>query len=575
MRPHRDPQARRRRIAAAARPALVALMSAAAAAALAACGSSHTSGTSADPASIVPAGASAYAGATVRPTGAQQQAAQQAGFRLTRRPNPYLRLLLALQTPGSPALEYNRDVAPWLGPHAGVFVTSLRSANALLPIAESLAAGGATATAFPFGASAADGALVLDTRDVARARSFVSSQASRAGAHASAYGGVSYQVSGGGVAFAVIDSFVVIGSEPALHAVIDTTRGGPALVHASTYTQLQAQAPSDSVAHVFATGAAPSAHASGLEGLLAALTGGRAMNASLVPSASTLALSVDMLGPASGGGAPGALGSAAEGATALGELPGESWLALGLGHVGAWIAQDVALLKGIVALGSSGSAAGASALNLGSLLNGLLTPLSLLAANTPQAHHDFASWMGSGGIFASGASLLELKAAVVIESTDPALSRAAVAKLGAQLTQAGGMVSPASIAGTEAAESARIAGLPIQLEIAAGHDSAGHAKFVLGLGEASVAAALNPPSKLAGSAPVAAAATALGEGMQPNLIFQTPTLLALLEGLGLNEDPTLARVLPYIRNSTGVVGGGRELGGGVQRVRLALQLRPG
>jgi hypothetical protein len=228
-----------------------------------------------------------------------------------------------------------------------------------------------------------------------------------------------------------------------------------------------------------------------------------------------------------------------------------------------------------VTLGTSGSSSsGASALNLGSLLGGLLTPLSALAANTPQAHRDYQSWMGSGGIFASGSSLLELKAAVVIESTNPALSRAAVAKLAAQLRSSGGSVSPASIAGTEAAATARVPGLPVMLEIAAGRDSSGRAKFVLGLGEASVSAALNPANRLAGSSAESAAAAALGEGLAPNLIFQTPTLLALLEGLGLSEDPTLARVLPYLRNTTGVVGGGRALGGGVQRVRVALQLRP-
>jgi hypothetical protein len=163
----------------------------------------------------------------------------------------------------------------------------------------------------------------------------------------------------------------------------------------------------------------------------------------------------------------------------------------------------------------------------------------------------------------------------VIESTDAALSREAVGKLSAELSHSGASVSPASIPGTEAAESVRLNGLPVALVVAAGQDSAGHAKFVLGLGEASVPAALNPSSRLAGSSAVAAAAGVLGEGTAPNLIFQTPTLLALLEGLGLTEDPTLGRVLPYLRNTTGVVAGGRVVGGGVQRVRLALQLRPG
>ena len=45
--------------------------------------------------------------------------------------------------------------------------------------------------------------------------------------------------------------------------------------------------------------------------------------------------------------------------------------------------------------------------------------------------------MGSAGIFASGTGLLELKGGVVIASKNPALSRAAVAKLAARAAQVG------------------------------------------------------------------------------------------------------------------------------------------
>ena len=64
--------------------------------------------------------------------------------------------------------------------------------------------------------------------------------------------------------------------------------------------------------------------------------------------------------------------------------------------------------------------------------------------------------MGSGGVFASGSGLFELQGAVVIESKDPAKSRAAVGKLAAQLRSAGDSVQPATIAGTEAAVGVRV-----------------------------------------------------------------------------------------------------------------------
>jgi hypothetical protein len=54
-----------------------------------------------------------------------------------------------------------------------------------------------------------------------------------------------------------------------------------------------------------------------------------------------------------------------------------------------------------------------------------------------------------------------------------------------------------------------------------------------------------------------------------------PTLLSLLEGVGLNEDPTISPFLPYLRSLTTLAGGGKSLGGGVERFRLVLGLQGG
>lgn len=556
------------------------VLGAVAAAALAGCGGSHAVATAADPAGAVPASAPLYAGATVRPTGAQKTAALAVGRTLTHQADPYLRLTQLLQTPGSPTLSFSRDVAPWLGPKAGIFLTSLQAsgkAQSALVLSLLQGLGGPAAGGFPFGgagAGAAQGAIVLDTSDTGKARSFLASQARHAGAHAATYRGVSYQATAAGVAFALVGKFAVIGTESAVRSVIETTQGGPALVHASGYARLLAGAPAEAIAHVYANAAAAGAKQS--TGLLPLLIGRREANLSLVASKSSVALDADTLAAGSGGAAGGLLGAGADGAQALGELPADSWLAFGLGHLGASLGEDVRALRALASLGSSLQASGGEGgssltLNLKSLLDALLTPLAALGAETPQARQDFTRWMGSGGIFASGGNLLELKGAVVISSSDRAASRAAVAKLAAQLRR-GGSVQPVSIAGTDAAVAARVNGLPVMLDIASGVDSSGHAKFVLGLGEASVTAALSPASALAGAPSTAAAASALGEGIHPNLIADVPTLLSLLEGVGLTEDPTLSKVLPYLRSVTTIAGGTRGLGAGVQRARVVLAL---
>jgi hypothetical protein len=543
---------------------------------LAGCGSSHGTGTSADPAGAVPASTPLYAGATVRPGGAQKTEALAAGRALTHQANPYLRLVSLLQTPGSPALSFARDIAPWLGPRAGIFLSPGAAAGqqgSELPLSllqQGLLGGSSATGGFPFAGSGAQGAIVLDTSDASKARSFLSSQARHAGAHAATYRGVALQSTSAGVAFGLVDRLAVIGSESAVHGVIDTTLGGPSLARAGGYSKLLALAPSGAIAHLYSN--APAAGKG--SGLLGMLAGPRETNISLVPSSGSLAIDADVLSSPTSGGAGGLLSAGAGGAQAFGELPGDSWLAFGLGQVGASLGEDVRGLRTLAsALGGAGQEGAAATINLKGLFEGLLTPLGALGANTAQARRDFASWMGSGGTFASGSSLLELKGGVVITSTNPTLSRAAVAKLAAQLRKGGGSVEPVSIPGTDAAVGARVSGLPIVLDIANGRASSGQTKFVLGLGEASVAAALNPSSTLAGAASTRAAASALGEGIQPSLTADFPTLLSLLEGVGLTEDATLSKVLPYLRSATTLAGGSHSLGGGAERVRVVLGLR--
>jgi hypothetical protein len=533
--------------------------------ALAGCGSSSHPGTSSDPATVVPASTPVYVGAEVRPQGSEQASALAVGRALTRQQNPYVRLLGALQTPGSMQLRYEQDIAPWLGPHGGAFVSSYAQLGALLPLVQSVLLGTGTVT-FPFGARAAEGAIVLDTSDAEKARSFLNSQAQRASAHSASYRGVSYEVTSGGIAFAVVDRFAVIGSEAALHTVIETAQGAPSLAHSGTYEQLTGAAPGGVLAHVYAShsGTAAPPHGGGEAGLVQLLAGSRSVNISAVPSSSSLAIYADATGTGSGG----LLGSVAEGAHAMSQLPGDSWLGVGLADARAAIGHGASQLSGLAALIGGQPQAGAAGISLGGIVGGLLAPLQALARQ-PTA---LTTWMGSGGIFASGSGLLELKGAVTIESKDPAASHAAVGRLGAALQADGGSVQSVSIPGTDAAVSVRLSGLPLALYIANGRDASGGTRFVLGLGEASVHEALEPSSTLANAQSRATAASTLGEGIEPSVIFQVPALLSILEGVGLSEDPSLAPALPLLRGTNAISGGGRQLGGGIERLKLVLGL---
>jgi len=555
------PSARRRALLALLAPALLCCV-------LAGCGSSHSDGTEADPATAVPAAAPVYLGVSVRPGGSLRKGVIEAARAFGSGEASFARLAELLRTPGSPAVVYKRDVAPWLGPHAGLFLQSAASAEALaLPLLGAIGKGGAIAVPI----DKLDGAIVMDTSDASAARSFLARQAKHAGAHAKSYRGVSYEV-GDGVAFGLVGRFAVIGSEPALRAVVGATQGEAALASSGAYSKLAAAAPSAAIGRLYVNAENGPAKTSGAGGLLAILGSGRPLDVSLTATGRSLSVDVDSL--ARSGSAPGLLSADPEGAAALGELPGSSWLAIGLGHAGANLPADVAGLKAMGGLLGGASEGAASTLSLGSVLSGLTKPLSILAAPSAAAQRDYRSWMGSAGIFASGASILELQGAVAIASKDAARSRAAVAKLGAALRHAGVQVAHASIAGSEAAIGARLPGLPLELDVAAGPGPSGP-KFVLGLGPASVQAALAPSETLASAPSRGAAGAALGEGIAPSLTADLPTLLTLLESVGLTEDPSLKSALPYLRATTTIAGGGRSLGGELERVKLVLGLKAG
>lgn len=559
----------------------LATLFAAGALAVAGCGSGSP-GSSVDPATAVPASAPLYAGAVVRPTGSLQTAARASATALTHQPDPYLRLLGALQTPGSGTLDFGKDVAPWLGRRAGVFVTATGGSeegaiNRLVTLLEHGVLG-SSAGSFPFAARSVEGAIVLNTRDAAKARSFVQKLATRAGAHAASYRGISYRASANGIAFAIVARLAVLGTDSGVRAVIDTVSGGPALASAPAYAKLAAAAPSGALANVYANaGAFGGGGAQRSVSGLALLAGSGYVNATLVPARSSITVDADAL-PAQTGGAPGGLfSSSAEASRALGELPGESWLAVGLGDVGHTLGADVGAIEGLASLGGNGAATSGESTSGGfsvkGLLAGILAPLRALGGEDATTRREFASWMGAAGLFTSGTGLLELRGGAVIDSNDAARSRAAVGLLGAILRHGGASVQTTKIPGTEAAVAVHVSGLPAELDVAAGRSSSGRAKFVIGLGEQSIETALKPSSTLSGAAPFGTASAALGQGFAPSAIVDFPTLLGLFEGVGLSEDPSVAPFVPYLRSLTTLSVGERSLGNGIARLRVVVGLQ--
>jgi uncharacterized protein DUF3352 len=549
------------------------------------CGSS-TSGTAVSPATVVPASTPLYIDAVVQPSGSLKSNATAAARTLTQRSDPFTGLLQLLQGPTGKAPNYAKEVKPWLGANAGLFLNSIDVPGSQGLLREALTKafaeglGGAEAALLGsgglsnlLGQRALQGALVLDTTDVGKARSFLEAQAHSVAAHPASYRGIAYEVAPDGIAEGIVRRFAVIGSEAGLKSVIDTELGAPSLAQAPAYSKLASTAEAGRLADVYLTPEKLSASVKAAGGeeavlqLLQGLLGGaRQIYISLLPTPHSLALDVDTLSsatadesqsPSSGSGSStGAPGTS--GAQVLRGLPGTAWLAIGVGDLSKGLGSSVQGLRALAAL--------ISGVNIDSFtLEKVFAPLS---SPSIDVRRDLLSWMGPTGLFVSGSSILSLQAAVIIDSKNRTLSSAALPKLSRAYRAAGGEVTPATIPGAEAAVAIKLPNFPAALTLASGQG-----KFVIGLGTASVQEAFSPQSTLAGSSAYSAAASALGQGIQPSALVDFRTLLGIVESLS-GEAAGLSGLSSALAPlSTLAVGGGESLSDGVKRSRVVLGLQ--
>ena len=462
---------------------------------------------------------------------------------LTHRSDPFGGLVRALQSSsgGGRRVDYQRDIRPWLGGRIALFYTSVATPTVRAPTG--------------FSSTGAQGAVIAATTDAAQARSFLDREARAMNARAAAYRGVSYEVASDGTAEGVVGSFAVLGSESALHAVVDTEQGGPALTRAAAYQATRAPA-SNRLAegyvdiHRLLAEIRVPRQSRGLlvvRQLLDALHLGTAGLALTVPSAREVA--IDVRRPLA---ASSATPASSSGAGVLAGLPGDSWLAVGVGDLGRALSG---IVKGLSHLGSLGG------LNFGALARQLRSRAGF------DVQRDLLSWMGGAGLFVRGGSLLDLGAALVVDSRNPARSRAAVGKLGTLLRRSGDTVRPLALDGADAAIAVQGRKSPLTIDIVDGQG-----KFVVGLGDAAVTAALHPATTLASAPIYARAEKALGGGIRPSALVDVPSLLSLVEALGVGSSSSFQSAKPSLEALSLLAAGGQATGS-IQRDRLVLTLR--
>lgn len=514
---------------------------------LAACGGSDSTGDGPDPASAVPAKAPVYVEATVRPEGDLKDNTLKVAGKLLNTENPEAEIKKFLQEAGTETdtgdFNYDEDLKPWLGEQIGLFFTELSDKDAA-------------------------GALLLQTTDADKAKEALAEQArkpSKKGEPApqvteKEQNGETYTVADDS-AYAVVDDLAIVGTESGVQAAITTLKAdGDTLADSDAFKKATgALGEADETIGFFYVdikGAIDQAVASGevdkddatAARQISSATGFESLAAGL--SVEENALRVDIATPVTKDRPD--LGNPSESVAAL---PGDSWLALGIGDVEKVIDYQLSQLSNLTALGGQG--------DINTVIEQLNRQLDI------NIREDLISWMGEGAVFVRGTNIADIGGALVVQSKDPAKTKASMATIRRLVTLFGGQdvrITDLSATGVDEGFVVRTEQFPLPVNVALAGD-----KFIVAVTDPALKAAVSPSGTLGDNADFKAAADALGDGIKPSIYLGFRPVLDLVEGFGLGEDADYKRAKPTLDQLRALAAGGNS-DDDVSRQRLVLTL---
>ena len=498
---------------------------------LAACGAGGGAGSDGDPASLVPADAGMYFEAQVRPEGDRKEEALAAAGKLLRTPDPERRLRELLERKAKEAgedFDYDRDVKPWLGERAGVYAADLA-------------------------ADEPSGLVIAATTDEDKARDAIEAaiartKSSRGKLTDRSYEGVEYQVDQEKTAFGIVDGFLVVGDEAQLKRTIRTA-DGKSLAELERYQDtldgLTAERLGTGYLDVksFIDAAAKADPAT--KGQLDQFTGKLDLDKLAPIGLAFLAngdrLSVEGVQSTKGAGEVYrrlALLSTGASTPLTAELPADAWGAYGIPKLGATVKELYGTFAG--ALG-------------GAAISGQLE--QQLGLNLEE---DVFSWIGDTAIFVRGDRADALEGALVIQATDPAKARRAVAKLVGVATRQDESLAfkPVRLEGAELAFTLAGFGLGIpDMYVAVGGE-----RVVAAVGEGAARDALATDGETLGETDGYEQAKGALGGLEPSFFVDVPRVLALADAEGASDDPEFAKAKPYLETLAAVASGAKQDG---------------
>lgn len=500
---------------------------------LAGCGDDGGSAASDDGlAKFAPKEAPFYAEAAVRPGGDLGKDLDAAIGRFA--PGETAEKLLGKAFEDAEEVSYETDVKPWLGQRAGIAVTTL-----------------------PTGANEdPDFAAFLETTDGGKGALELLRKTVDEPLEEREYNGVDYLVDGDDTptSVAAIDDTLVFGTETGFKSAVDAFKGD-GLDTNDDYTKVVSEVEENAVLTVYGDIAKAfelarsSARASGkkeqFEGFRDLLNrrGLKTFGAGVAVTEKAVKLKIAAAQKESGD-----IDKTAE---TVANLPAGSWAALGLGDIGKSISEA---LDGLKTAGGPGFD-GASGLEQLEQQVGI------------DVQKDLLDWMGQAGLFVRGTALTEIGGALVVQSKDPAATKAALAKARTLVAGAGLRPQELSREGIDDGFSILTPGRPsVEIFAALAGD-----RFVLAATKTALDEAVSPSAKLGDDDTFKSAAEELGDGLKPTFLLDFPKISGLV-GFAAGSQPRFEEVQRYL-DGIGVIVAGSKRDGDLTVQTLSIGLR--
>jgi hypothetical protein len=494
---------------------------------VAGCGSGSGS-SGADTAKLAPASSFLYAEVSLDPSGSQQAGVRSILGDLPGSGPPKQRLndlLERASKSGKSPFDYEKDVKPWLGDKAAVFVAP--------------PAAGAKDPAW---------AAVVATSDESKAKDALK-KLQEPGDRKATYNGTDYVIDKHGDASGLVDSFFVSGSNAGFKAAVDAGKKGT-LSGSDRYKQATKDASDERIALVYedigglvqAAAAASGQSLGPAAGLFGRMLGGEPVVATVKAEQQALVVDGSLIPKSTG------LNLMGKSTPLLGEVPADSWLAFGQADFGAAVKSLIGMFAGL---------AGGEAQLEQQLRNA--TGLDL--------NRDLLSWIGDVAPFVKGDSKQSIGGGALIQSKDPAASRRALTKLSALVARSDHttQVSAAKV-GSARGYRLKSKDAPQGVYMVQSGD-----KVALTYGSSSAASALSGKQGLAEAPGFTDAAGKLGDAYSPSFYVAIPPIVRLADSFGASgADWNKAK--PYLTILDYVISGSAQADGqAASRTRIGFK----